>query len=164
MTRVLDATRMRRIGWGLLVPALLIGIHGCTLFFRAPSVKIVGVDLVSLGLNSGTAEVSLEVTNQESREMQIRGFLYEIEVGKSREGGGWNQLAEGFHDNPVTIPGGQTVTVKVPVPFEYSAVGEAVRRLLSTGDLPYRMKGEVWLGGGRMGLQIPFRSQGTIRP
>ena len=143
---------------------LLLGAQGCALFFQAPAVRIVGVELASLGMNSGTAEVFLEVTNQSRSEMRIRGFLYQIEVGSPQENGAWNSLAEGFHDDPVILPGGESVEVRVPVPFQYAALGDALRRLLSSGDLPYRMKGEVWMGGSNLGLQIPFRSEGTIRP
>lgn len=149
----------------LLSPVLLLTvIQGCALFFEAPRVRIVGVDVTSLGMTSGTAEVALEVFNRGRNEMRIRGFLYRLEVRSPDDDGGWNELAEGFHDQAVVIPGGDSLEVRVPVPFQYSALGDAIRRLLSAGDLPYRMKGEVWMGGSNLGLQIPFRSEGTIRP
>lgn len=154
------ARRLRRL-FPLL---LLIVTQGCAMFFEAPRVRIVGVDVTSLGLTSGTAEVSLDVTNRGRREMRIRGFLYALEVRNPEDDGGWSELAEGFHDHALVIPGGESREVRVPVPFQYSALGDAIRRLLSDGDLPYRMKGEVWMGGSNLGLQIPFRSEGTIRP
>jgi len=143
---------------------LLILTQGCALFFEAPKVRIVGVDVTSLGLTSGTAEVSLEVTNEGRNEMRIRGFLYELEVKSPEADGGWNALAEGFHDQALAIPGGESREARVVVPFQYSALGGAIRRLLSDGDLPYRLRGEVWLGGTNSGLQIPFRGQGKITP
>ena len=139
-------------------------LQGCALFFQAPAVEIVDVEIVSLGLTSGTAEVVLEVTNESGRQMDIRGFLYEIEVKGPEEKEGWASLAEGFYSHELSIPGRETQRVRVPVPFQYSALGVAVRSFLSEGEVPYRLKGEVWIGGSSLGLQIPFRSQGVLRP
>jgi LEA14-like dessication related protein len=147
---------------GLLLSAGLL--HGCAMFFSAPDVEIVDVQILSLGLTSGTAEVVLEVTNDGRRQMDIRGFLYEIEVRGPEEGEGWISLAEGFRTETISIAGSETRRVTVPVPFQYSAVGAALRSFLSEGEVPYRLKGEVWMGGASSGLQLPFRSEGVITP
>jgi len=149
-------------GVGLLVGLGLL--HGCALFLKAPQVQIVEVQIRSLGITSGTVEVVLDVTNDGRRQMDIRGFLYEVHVKDSGEDGAWASLAEGFFDQPLSVPGHETRRVRVPVPFEYSALGAAVRSLLSRGEIPYRLRGEVWLGGSSGGLQIPFRTEGVIQP
>jgi LEA14-like dessication related protein len=148
----------------ILVLGLLGTLPGCALFFKGPSVEIMEVRVTSLGLSSGTAVVSLGVTNQSGREMSIRGFLYEVEVKGPGEAGSWTTLAEGFFDHAVVISGHETEAVDVPVPFEYAALGEALRSLLSSGEVPYRLKGEAWIGGTNSGLQIPFRQEGVLRP
>ena len=143
----------------------LVGtLQGCAMFFRAPAVEILAVEIVSLGLTSGTVEVTLEVTNEGSRRMDLRGVLYEVEVRGPAEDEGWVSLAEGFHDQEISIGGKETQTLTLPVPFQYSAVGVALRAFLSEGEVPYRLKGEVWMGGASSGLQLPFRSQGVIKP
>jgi LEA14-like dessication related protein len=134
------------------------------MFFRAPAVEILDVQIVSLGLTSGTAEVVLEVTNDGRRQMDIRGFLYEIEVRGPDDGEDWVSLAEGFQTQALSIAGNESHRVTVPVPFQYSAVGVALRSFISEGEVPYRLKGEVWMGGSSSGLQLPFRSQGVIKP
>lgn len=139
-------------------------LQGCALFFSAPAVEIVDVQVLSLGLTSGTAEVVLDLTNEGKRQMDIRGFLYEIEVRGPDGGEDWVSLAEGFQDQEISIAGHETRRVAISVPFQYSAVGAALRSFLSEGEVPYRLRGEVWMGGGRSGLQLPFRSQGVIRP
>lgn len=149
---------------GLILSLLFLALQGCALFFQPPAVRIVGVDLVSLGVTSGTAEVILEVVNRSRNEMRIRGFLYQVEVKSAEDDSVWKSLAEGFHDDALAIAGDGSSEVRIPVPFQYSALGDALRRILSSGDLPYRLKGEVWMGGANRGLQIPFRSEGTIRP
>jgi LEA14-like dessication related protein len=147
---------------GLLL--VLGSAQGCALFFKAPAVEIVDVEIVALGLTSGTAEVVMDVTNESGRQMDIRGFLYEIEVKEPRDDGGWSSLAEGFYNHELSIPGRETRRVNVPVPFQYSALGAAVRSFLSEGEVPYRLKGEVWIGGSNVGLQIPFRTRGVLKP
>ena len=149
----------------VLVFVGLVGFtQGCALFFQPPAVEIVGVEVISLGLSSGTAEVALEITNEGGRQMNIRGFLYEIEVKGPDGGANWATLAEGFYDQALLIPGGEIQKVRVPVPFEYAALGDALRSLLASGEVPYRLKGEVWLGGDSAGLQFPFRHQGVLKP
>jgi len=139
-------------------------LQGCALFLKPPEVQIVDVQILSLGLTSGTVEVVLDVTNDGRRQMDIRGFLYEIHVKDSGEDGAWASLAEGFFDQSLSLPGHETRRVQVPVPFEYSALGAALRSFLSRGEVPYRLRGEVWLGGSGGGLQIPFRTEGVIQP
>ena len=138
--------------------------QGCALFYQAPKVEIVGVEVISLGLSSGTVEVALEVTNKGGREMNIRGFLYEIDVKGPDQGAKWATLAEGFHNQTLAISKGETEKVRVPVPFEYAALGDALRSLLSSGEVPYRLKGEIWIGGSNLGLQVPFRHEGVLKP
>ncbi|MGW8265117.1 MAG: LEA type 2 family protein [Longimicrobiales bacterium] len=159
--RIEVSTRMRT-ALGLFLSAGLL--QGCALFFSAPAVEIVDVQVRSLGVTSGTAEVVLEVTNEGRRQMDIRGFLYEIEVRGPDDGEDWISLAEGFQDQEISIPGHEARRVTVPVPFQYSAVGAALRSFLSEGEVPYRLKGEVWMGGSSSGLQLPFRSRGVIKP
>lgn len=143
----------------------LIGFtQGCAIFYQPPVVEIVGVEVVSLGLSSGTVEVALEVTNESGRQMNIRGFLYEIEVKGPDDGAKWATLAEGFFDRALVIPGREMQKVRVPVPFEYAVLGDVIRSLLSSGEVPYRLKGEIWLGGSKLGLQIPFRHEGVLKP
>lgn len=151
------------------VPALLFAAavfltHGCASIYSPPSVEIVGVELVAVGLTEGLAEVTLEVTNEGLKELNITGIIYDLEVSTSEEDPGWITLSNGFFDGAVSIPRGRTERVKVPVPFEYEAVGEAVRTFLRRGEVPYRLSGEVWVGGSAVGLQIPFRTEGILPP
>jgi LEA14-like dessication related protein len=147
---------------GFLITAGLM--QGCALFYRAPSVEIVGVEVVALGLTSGTAEVVLDVTNEGGRRLDLQGVGYKIEVKDPRDDAGWDTLAEAFHRQELSIPGRETRRVRIPVPFQYSALGTAVRSFLSEGEVPYRLNGEVWLGGSSVELQIPFRTRGVLKP
>lgn len=150
-----------RVGFGGML-GVTAALTACAIFFAAPAVEIVDIDLTSLGVSSGVAEVQLEVTNQNSRELDIRGFLYELEVRDTGEGGGWTLLAEGFFDHTLSIPGKEAMEVVVPVPFEYGGIGAALKSFLLDGEVLYRLRGEVWVGGSESGLQVPFRREGVL--
>jgi LEA14-like dessication related protein len=130
-------------------------------------VEIVEVSLVSLGLSSGTASVALDLTNSSSRELTVRGFRYELEVlealdeGPNR-GNGWTRLAGGFYAEELQVPGKATERLVIPVPFEYRALGAALRSFLARGEVPFRLSGEVAVRSWGMTVQVPFRTQGAL--
>lgn len=142
----------------------LLPLQGCAALFTPPSVDVVGVELVTLGLTSGTAEVILDVTNKASRETTIRGLRYNIEVRNPGDGEEWATLSDGFFSEEVLLPGKQTKRVSVPISFEYEAIGAAVRSFLTRGEVPYRLNGDVWLGRSGVGVQVPFRDRGVLKP
>ncbi len=167
-TRVLRFKVLRGLVQGVVSVALLMTLPGCSALLSPPSVTIVGVDLVSMGLAAGTAEVTLEVSNERSGKLDIRGFFYELEV---RDGGstgspdhGWHRLADGVHGERVVIEGRQVHRVILPVPFEYRALGAALRSFLLAGEVHYRVRGEVRVRSLGSERKVPFRSQGVLRP
>ena len=164
--------RVRTVSAGFLRAAagafFLVALPGCSLLFSPPSVTIVGVNLVSVGLTSGTAEVILDVTNQRSGSLDVRGFLYELEVRDQGDlavdEGGWRRLAEGLHEDRVVVKGNSTHRVSLPVPFQYRALGAALRSFLADGEVPYRIRGQVKVRSLGSEKTVPFRSQGVLRP
>jgi len=142
----------------------LAAVGGCAALLSPPSVEIVGVELVSLGLTSGTAAVTLDLANERSRKIDILGFLYELEVWDSEDENGWKRLAGGFHSEEIVLHGKRVQRVTLPVPFEYRALGAALRSFLALGEVPYRIRGEVSVKGFGMGLAVPFQSEGVLKP
>jgi len=141
----------------------LVTTGGCAALFSPPSIEIVGVELVSLGLTSGTAAVTLDLVNGSSRKIDILGFLYELEVWDPEGDDGWKRLAGGFHSQEIVIKGEQVQRVTLPVPFEYRALGAALRSFLALGEVPYRLQGEVSIKGFGLGLDVPFHSEGVLK-
>ena len=58
---------------------------GCASFLSPPSVEIVGVELVAVGLTEGLAEVTLEVGNEGMRDLNVRGIIYDLQVNTAEE-------------------------------------------------------------------------------
>jgi LEA14-like dessication related protein len=148
-------------------PVLALGLllsSGCAAFFTPPTVEIVGVELVSLGITSGTVAVVLDVTNEGSRDLNVRGLLYDLDVRGSEEGGAWERLVGGEHSEEIVIAGKETQRVRIPVPFEYRALGAAVQSFLSRGEVPYRLQGKVSVQGLGTSFEVPYRAEGVIQP
>jgi len=164
MDSKVETGRLSPYLWPLALAVALVPMGSCAALFSPPSVEIVEVELVSLGLTSGTAAVTLELINEGSRKLHILGFLYELEVQDVESGDGWRVLAGGFHPEEIILPGDQVQRVTLPVPFEYRALGAALRSFLARGEIPYRLQGEVSVRGFGMGLDVPFRSEGVLKP
>lgn len=122
-----------------------------------------------MGLTSATADVRVEVENPNWFELDLLGFAYELELedpGQDGEGGSaeptWVRLAEGHHDEALSVPAGETARLELEVPFGYEGMGAAVRSFLAQGTIPYRLQGDV---EGRLlfwTLTFPFQAGGTI--
>ena len=164
MARSLESACVRRFLRPFALAAALAPICACAALFSPPSVEIVGVELVSLGLTSGTAAVTLDLANQSSRKIDIIGFLYDLEVWDSEDDNGWKRLAGGFHSEEIVLQGKWVQRVTLPVPFEYRALGAALRSFLALGEVPYRLRGEVSVKGFGIGLTVPFQSEGVLKP
>ncbi|MBT8396160.1 MAG: LEA type 2 family protein [Gemmatimonadetes bacterium] len=143
---------------------LLLGLPSCAALFTPPSVEIVEVGLVSLGLTSGTAAVTLDVTNAGSKDLDLEAFFYEVRVRGPEGADVWTRLAGGVHSERIVIPGEEVQRVTIPFPFEYRALGAALRSFLSSGEVPYRVHGRVSVRRFGTSFDVPFRSEGILIP
>ncbi len=149
----------------LRVPAtflLLLALAGCSLFLRDPVVTITDVQIVGLGLLGGTAEVRLQVENPNPFGFEVREFRYRLDV-EDREDR-WARLAEGVSVDTVRLARRSTEEVSLRIPFSYCGVGTALRNLLSTGQIHYRLEGDLKGRGPAGSLDVPVRATGTIIP
>lgn len=145
----------------------ILAAAGCALFFQPPEVRVVGLRVASLGITSGIAELDLEVSNENSSDVDIQGFRYRLDIQRPRgeEGAGeWTELGEGFHGDSTTLKAGETSRVTIQVPFAYEAVGAAARSLLREGEVRYRLEGELGIDHGLREYQVPLRTTGVLSP
>lgn len=150
--------RARRLA--ALVPLLLAA--GCSWMYEEPSVRILGVRVVGLGLTAGTAEVELEVDNPNRFAFEVREFGYLLEVAEGDDR--WTELTRGTAADTVRIPGRTVERVTLPVPFQYRGAGTAIRAWFETGEIRYRFRGELTARAPTRTLVLPLRSEGTIAP
>lgn len=145
-----------------LLPALLLflSLGGCTAFYQTPEVTIADVRIVGLGLNGGTAEIHLEVDNPNLFNLEVRRLEYLLEVeGRNAN---WSRLAEGVAPDTVRLPRRSLEDVRIQVPFRYDAVGTAIRSWWETGEMNYRLQGEILARGPLGEMELPFRASGGM--
>ncbi len=142
--------------------ALLVGLSGCALFFESPGVRVVDVGIRSLGFTGGTATVTVALSNPNKAALEVEGFVFKLEVERGEGEGGWVIVADGITDREVRVPARDSVTVELPVPFEYGGIGAAIQSIFERGEVDYRASGEVWVRGPVGRIRIPYRHQGVL--
>lgn len=139
-------------------------VSACGLVFESPSVRVVDVRLSSLGLTSGSAVVGLAVANPNRYDLRVQGFTYQLEIAESGRPDTWSELAAQAASDTTLLPGRDTVSVALRVPFRYQSLGVAVLALLQEGSVRYRFRGEAGVRGPLGTFQVPFDERGSITP
>jgi LEA14-like dessication related protein len=147
----------------LAVTAVLaLLVSGCSLFYQDPTVRLLDVRVVGLGITSGIAEVTLEVDNPNRFALEVREFTYLLEVAEAADR--WVELARGEAEETVRIGRRTTEEVVLPVPFQYRGAGSAIRAWLDTGRIEYRLQGELTARAPSRTMTFPVRSAGSLVP
>lgn len=126
--------------------------------------EVATVELASLGLRGGTASLGLRVGNPNRFDLRVGRVEYSLEVGEPGRDETWQLLADGASVPEVLLPGEDTVLVSLEVPFTYEGLGAAVRSLLGSGAVGYRLRGRLRARGSLGEIVRPFEARGTVRP
>jgi LEA14-like dessication related protein len=154
---------LHRIAKHAVWPAavLLLGA-ACIPKYEEPEIRLEAVRLGALGIRGGTVWAHLVVTNPNRFPLQARSMSYELHlVDPATAGDGWLELANGVLDHEVHIAPNDSAVVELPVDFTYDGVGTAMRAILRTGVVDYRLSGDLQL---REPIQrrVPFRRSGRV--
>ncbi|MEJ2540326.1 MAG: LEA type 2 family protein [Gemmatimonadota bacterium] len=151
--------------------SVLLAIAGaCASLVKQPVVSLAEIQVASLGLSGATVEVTLDVTNPNSFDLDARAVEYTLfylpAVDRAAAGSDedWRTLAAGRTAEPVTLPGNGVVQVPVAIPFTFRELGEAAGSLLRDGTLRYRFQGAFTVGSPVGELRIPFDRTGVLDP
>jgi LEA14-like dessication related protein len=161
--------RGRRVLLALTLP-MALGLVGCSLVFKRPTVRVGEVRLESMNLGGGTLAVILNIENPNRFALESQDFRYALSFLNERGAASdpasesWIRLAEGQMAEPVKIPAHQNGSVTLHVPFDLATVGLAAGRLLRQGALEYRFSGELRFHTPVGGKRLPFDERGTFRP
>jgi LEA14-like dessication related protein len=158
--------RVRGVTHRWLGRAALLGVlasSGC-LAFERPTLRVAEVRLGSLGFQGGSVAVTLQVDNPNGYTLESEGFQYRLAFSDGADGKGeWVTLAQGRDDQKVSVAARDTASVELDVPFDLSALGDALQRLLRRGELEYRFTGELRVTRPRS-VRVPFDERGVFRP
>jgi LEA14-like dessication related protein len=82
-----------------------------------------------------------------------------LELGFDVEG---QHLGDIAYDDDFSLTENGTTTLTLPLTFGWAGVGSAVRAALASGDLPYKMKGQVELRTPWGHKDVPFTHEGRV--
>lgn len=146
--------------------ALLAGcvtlLAGCAALVQEPEVDVVGVDLLTLGLTSGTVRLVLEVENPNGYDLTVERHRYRLEIAEGPTE--WTTLAEGTDTTEVRLPERSVTRVPVEVGFRYRDLGSALLASFREGEARYRLSGDVGVRTPIGGVTVPYRTLGTLEP
>ncbi|MBA3893531.1 MAG: LEA type 2 family protein [Gemmatimonadales bacterium] len=138
--------------------AFVAGIGGCAGLgstLKEPGVRLDQVVVREVGVRGGNLDLMLEVDNPNA--FDLRGTAVELGFGVEGSHVGNVRYADEF-----TVNRGGLTTLALPLRFEWAGVGTALRTALSSGDLPYEMKGQVMLQTPWGAHSVPFTREGRV--
>lgn len=122
---------------------------------QAPQVEVAGIKVASVGLSSGTFDVTLRVNNPNGVDLHGTHLVATVDTKDQR-------FADIDLSNAFTLPKGAAVPIVVPVTIQWSGAGSAVRQLIGAGAVPYRIGGRVTVDTPIGAKGLDFSSSGTV--
>jgi LEA14-like dessication related protein len=123
--------------------------------FREPVVTYKDAVITGLGLTGGSLEVVLSIYNPNNFRLDGTGLTYRIVVDSIPFGNG--TLSERF-----AVQEGDSTTVRLPLQFNYSGVGQAGRQLIQTGSVNYTVSGDITVGTPIGSFTRPYSGKGRL--
>ena len=137
--------------------ALAVGVTGCALVTATPpSVDVMGIRLVGMGLTEQQLAVTLCVTNPNSKELAFRRVTADLDVAGA-------PLAAGASDVAVQLPPLSSTTVPFTAVTTVRNLGPQLLAVFRSGAVNYRVHGTVALQGA-LGITLPFSRSGRFDP
>ncbi len=65
--------------------------------------------------------------------------------------------------SPITLPSGADTPINIPVSFKWTNLPAIARLGASRRDVPYKVDGQVEVGGRSLSVQLPFTMTGTLK-
>ena len=142
----------------IMTLALVTGLGACSAIselFREPDVQLERVVVRGIGMTGGNLDLIVNVENPNS--FTLHGT--KLEVGFDVEG---QHLGDIAYDDDFSVNENGRTTLTLPLTFGWAGVGSAVRAALGSGDLPYKMKGQVELRTPWGPKEVPFTREGRV--
>jgi LEA14-like dessication related protein len=144
----------------LITAVAAVSLTGCATIsqwtnLQAPQVEVAGIKLASIGLTSGTFDVTLRVNNPNSVSLEGTGLAATIDAKG-------NRFAQVDLSKAFTLPKGEAVSLVVPVTVQWSGANAAVRELIGAGSVPYTIGGRVTVNTPIGAKGLDFSTTGTV--
>ncbi|HEY7637549.1 MAG TPA: LEA type 2 family protein [Gemmatimonadales bacterium] len=137
------------LGAGLVVT----GCSAIGLNFKDPEVHLNRVIVRAINLSGGALDLQVAVNNFNSFVINSTKLQLGFDIEDSHVG-------DIDYENDFQVPKADSTILTLPVRFNWSGVGAAVRAALGYGDLPYTMKGQITLDTPFGQKTVPFTREG----
>ena len=137
--------------------AMALAVTGCALASATPpSVDVMDVHLVGLGLTEQQLAVTLCVTNPNKTELAFRRVTADLDVSGA-------PLASGASDLAARLPPLSSTPVPFTVITTVQNLGPQLLGMLHTGRVDYRVHGSIVLQGA-LGITLSYARSGRLDP
>ncbi|MCK5917177.1 MAG: LEA type 2 family protein [Cocleimonas sp.] len=140
----------------ITIIALVTFLVGCSSnglkdLVERPKVSVDNVKMGKLTLSGGSAKFLLKIENPNRFPIPLQGFDYGLRLNGV-------EVANGSREQKVTIAGGESKMVEVPLVFSFTNMMNLLPNVFSSRDLKYDLKGSIHFPW----FNLPFsRSGGT---
>lgn len=145
--------RLRGAAGLLALAAALGGCAGLGNTLKEPDIRLDRVIIRDAGLRGGRLDLLVDIDNPNG--FDLRGT--EVELGFDVDG---SHLGDVRYDDDFSVDKGGRTTLTLPLQFEWTGVGSALRAALSLGEIPYEMKGQIRLQTPWGAHSVPFTRAG----
>lgn len=144
--------------WGAAMALTLgAGLGGCASLgkavFKEPVVSLKEMRVAGLGLTGGELDVVLSVYNPNGFNLDASSLSYTVMIDNLKFG-------EGELQSKFVVQENDSSTVRLPLRFTWSGVGEAGRQLMQTGTVNYRVMGTIKVGTPLGPFERPYDRTG----
>lgn len=139
----------------LMLAAALAGCAAVGNVLKNPEVKLERVLLRDVGVRGGELELQLGLENPNP--FDLRGT--EIALGFDVEG---SHVGDVRYADDFNLDQGRHTTLSLPLRFEWAGVGTALQAALTSGEIPYEMKGQLTIQAPWGAQSVPFTREGRV--
>jgi len=122
--------------------AAVLAVAACGLRFREPDVQLAAVRLSALGLTGGTVHATFMVHNPNRFALGAAALTWDLSLNDPATAA-WMPLASGVLDTAFRVPARDSARVELPVDFAYAGLGTALRSVLRSETVAYRLSGAI---------------------
>jgi LEA14-like dessication related protein len=142
----------------IMTIALLTSLPACSAIheiFREPDVRLERVVVRGIGMSGGSLDLIVGVENPNG--FALHGTR--LEVGFDVEG---HHLGDIAYDEDFSVNENGRTTLALPLTFGWTGIGSAILAALGSGELPYKMRGQVELRTPLGRKEVPFDHEGRV--
>ncbi len=123
--------------------------------FATPVVTLRDVRLGGINLTGGLLNVEIGIRNPNGYRLDARRLTYRLMIDTT-------ELGNGGLDTAMTVQGGDSTLLKLPIKFTFAGLGAVARQLQSSGTLSYRVQGELTVATPVGRIVQPYDQHGTF--